>query len=141
MCINSTKAPLDFSRLPTKKSGNELRKFKKIYCLIYLRKKTKWINKLPQLCIFFFYSTWNKLRDLWVCYFSQIKCGPSIRIFFFCLQAFVWVNTPVTSVRGKGSRWDMDNKGKITVLKYLICKNQTVPSLQVLHVSLKNNFT
>lgn len=85
MFINSTKVPLEFSRLLTKKSGNELKKFK--ICIAWSTLEWKPDEQQATSIMFFFffyyfYSTLNKLRDLLSLLFFQIKCGPSIRIFF-----------------------------------------------------------
>ena len=125
MFTSRTKAPLEFSRLLTKTSGNELRKLKKKHCLIYLRRKTRWVNKLPQLCIFFLFLLSFNLEHAKGCVsllFSQIKCGPSIRI-FFVFKAFIWAKILVTSVWGERSRWGVDNRGEITVLEVFDMQN------------------
>lgn len=85
--------------------------------------KTRWVNKLPKLCFFFpfFHLTQNKLRDLCISYFSQIKCGPSIRILFVFRLLFEWIYQSFQY--GERSRWNVYNRGKISVLKVFDVQN------------------
>lgn len=113
-----------------KSQGINWEGLKNTYRVIYFRTKTKWVNKLHHLhgsVSFIQHGT-----SLWVCYFFfQMKVGQLLYFYFyFCLQAFIWANIPITLVWGRGSRWDVDNRGEMTVLE-VFDMQQTLPSPQM----------